>query len=437
MDNLLYWIWLSLACAPGSDSFGKLISAFGAPEAIYSASDDQIVRVIGSVSHDFDAVCNKDTKRAAEVLDFCIKKKVGILTYSDPDFPISLRGISDPPVLLYYRGVLPDFNKNCFIAMVGTRTLSGYGKTNTFKVAYDLARSGAVIVSGMAKGIDSVALAAALHAGKSTVAIIGSGIDVCYPSEHRTLARQIVKSGCVMTEFAPGTPPDRYNFPKRNRLISGLSAATLVMEGREGSGSVITARCAKKQGRAVYAFPGNVGNPNSGATNILIKNGAKLFTCADDIIRDFAYVVPACLDPFAITENPRYDINAVLDEYEVYSVTTAEDIERVAKRDEKKRALKRSVGRSPDAAQPAEIEVKKTKKPVEAKAETEIDRGEQVMSFDASALKVYKKIPLKGECSIDSLIDPEHSFADVMKALLNLEIARFIVMLPGDRVKRI
>jgi DNA processing protein len=419
MDNLLYWIWLSLSCTPGKDTFAKLIEKFNNPLNIYNASDSEIAAVITSDCQDYSMLCNKDTEKAKSILNFCTSKKVGILTYSDEKFPKSLREISNPPVLLYYRGVLPNFDAHCLISVVGTRALSSYGKTNTFKISHDLALAGAVIVSGMAKGIDGVALAGALSVGKSTVAVLGSGIDVCYPAAHKTLAREIVKNGCVFTEYCPGTPPNSQNFPVRNRLISGLSCATIVMEGDERSGAVITARCAQKQGRKVFAFPGNVGNTNSQATNLLIKNGASLITSADDVIRCFDKTIPARLNPFKLEVHPQYRINETLDALEVVCATSAEDLERYAKVKEKKTNKDNIKGGKQNENPPVSISAE-----------------ESVMRFDKKTLSIYKKIPTDGDCSVDSLTDDNISLPDVMLALLNLEIARFIVMLPGDRVKR-
>ena len=274
MQDLIYWIWLSLACTPGSQTFASLLGKFDTAKEVYDADDAQIASVVTSRSRDYESLTNKSLEQAELVLDFCTSKNVGILTYADDRFPESLRDIPTPPVLLYYRGVLPDFSSLFSIAVVGTRRLTEYGKKNAFTIAYDLARSGATIVSGMAIGIDAVAHAGALAAGKTTVAVIGSGIDVCYPKEHRPLAREIVKTGCVFTEYPPGARPDGYNFPVRNRIISGLSKVVLVIEGKERSGALLTARHAKEQGRTVYAVPGNIGNPNSEVCNLLLKNGA-------------------------------------------------------------------------------------------------------------------------------------------------------------------
>jgi DNA processing protein len=279
------------------------LSKFTDAEEIYRADESGLRGAIDRRASDRSALLNKDLTKAEEILEFCRSKRVGVVTYADPTYPDALRKIPNPPVLLYYRGVWHDFNSGGFYsAIVGTRSVSDYGRKNTFVIARDLARAGATVVSGMAIGIDGVALAGALSVNAPTVAVIGSGIDVCYPAQHITLAREIVKRGCVITEFAPGTPPNRFNFPKRNRIISGLSAVTLVMEGRENSGALITARCAQEQGRIVYALPGNVSSPTSEVTNLLLKNGARALVSADDIVRDFETEYHGKLNPFKLAE---------------------------------------------------------------------------------------------------------------------------------------
>ncbi len=418
MNKLLYTIWLSLACTPGSETFVKLNNRFSSPEDIYNADNDEIAACISSKSRDYNALITKDTARAGEILDFCTSKNVGIITYYDSLYPNSLKSIKNPPVLLYYRGKLPDFNSEFFISIVGTRHLTDYGRKNTFTVAADLATAGAVVVSGMAIGIDSVAHAGALSEGKPTVAIIGSGIDVCYPAQHKRLAREIVKNGCVMTEYAPGSRPDKQNFPTRNRIISGLSSVTLVMEGRERSGALITARHATEQGRAVYAFPGNVGNSSSEASNLLIKNGAKLFTSADDIVRDFELKSGGKLNPFMLSNSKHHEMAAVLRELEVVCVAPSDDIFKAS------RSKKESVSAPPQNIPPQQQDNEK---------ETEVNVAS---SIDKTTLALYKKIPFNGECSVEELVDDEHSLRSVMQGLLKLEIAKIVTILPGDRVKR-
>lgn len=423
MEELLYSIWLSLACNAGSESFAKLLLKFNSPKEIFFADGDAISSCINSKSKDYDRLIDKDTARAEEILDFCQKKKVGILTYFDPEFPDSLRSIKNPPVLLYYRGILPDFNNGFYISVVGTRRLSDYGRTCAFRLAYDLALSGATVVSGMATGIDGVALAAAVSADVPTVAVIGSGIDVCYPPQHKRLAQNIVKRGCVMTEYAPGTPPERQNFPTRNRIVSGLSRATVVVEGNERSGSLITARLAKEQERAVYAFPGNVGNKESTGSNLLIRNGATLITSADDILRDFEDGSSGLLDPFSLPEKREVDMFSVLRELEVACVTPSDDIfrsSRVGKRETKK-------NKAP---------IKEKKEEIKTEAQARENDAEASSKLDRSTFDLYKKIPLDKDCAVDELVDDEHSLRDVMQGILKLELLKFVTMLPGDRVKR-
>ena len=419
MEELIYWIWLSLACTPGSQTFASLLGKFDTAKEIYDADDSSIAAVITSRSRDYEALTNKDLEQAQLVLDFCTSKNVGILTYSDEKYPDSLRDIPTPPVLLYYRGVLPDFSKLFCVSVVGTRRLTEYGKKNSFTIAYDLARAGATIISGMAIGIDAVAHAGAIASGKATVAVIGSGIDVCYPKEHRPLAREIVKNGCVFTEYPPGTRPDGHNFPVRNRIISGLSKVTLVIEGKERSGALLTARHAKEQGRTVYALPGNVGNPNSEVCNLLLKNGARVCTCADDIVRDFEMSSMGKLNPFELAKNSPVNMHEVLSMLKIACVTKDDPIFKAP----------RSKTKSTQTQAPQET-------PATAVDTVQVAQTQDFSGFDARALKIYKKIPLGQECTIESLADSELSMRDVMKALLKLEMGKFITVLPGEKVRR-
>ena len=390
-----------------------MIGKYSDAKEIFEASDREIRSVVGAKVSDCSALSNKDLTRASEIYKFCKEKGVGIITYNSEEFPVTLRDIPTPPVLLYYRGRLPDFNKGFRCAIVGTRSLSDYGRKNAFKLGYDMGCAGATVVSGMAIGIDGVAMAGALAAGATTVAVIGSGIDVCYPSVHLTLARAIVKNGCVLTEYAPGTKPDKYNFPRRNRLISGLCPVTVVVEGKESSGSMITARHAKAQGREVFAFPGNVGSDGSQSTNLLIKNGAKLCTGAEDIIERFEKDYPGTLNPFLLKEHPEVDMLEIMRDLRISAITPNDDIFSIPKPKKEKR-----------------VEVK----PEPVKEEENL--LPEMPVFDGELLKIYKKIPLNEECTIESLTDSEMNLRAVMKLLLKLEMGKFITLLPGDRVKR-
>ena len=421
MNELVYWIWLSLCCTPDTSTFSKLIYDFTGPKDIFEAEEKEISRSVGFKNSDRSRLFDKDLDKAKSIYDFCVKHKVGILTYADPKYPNSLRDISTPPVLLYYRGILPDFNNRFFVAAVGTRSLSDYGRRNSFKICFDLASAGAVIVSGMAMGIDGVSLAGALEAGGNTVAVLGSGIDVCYPAQHLTLAREIVKNGCVMTEYAPGTPPNKFNFPKRNRIISGLCSATIVFEGRERSGSLITARYAKEQGRTVFALPGNVGTAHSEASGVLLKNGGLICTKAEDVLDPFLEVYGSKINPFNMSKTFGVNIMNSLTKYGVAATSQGDSIF-VPARSTPKETNK--------------VQAKKTEESVSAQKESKTESDISNAGLSREAMKIYKKIPLKGSCSVESLVDDEIGLRDVMKALLKLEINHFVVMLPGEMVSR-
>lgn len=420
MKDIVLWIWLSLSVTPGSETFRKLIERFASPEAIYNADEEELASCIGSKSRDFSALSNKDTAKAEEIAEFCNKKGVGILTYLDDSFPKSLREIDTPPVLLYYRGELPSFNNECLVSVVGTRRLTDYGRKNAFLIGHDLAVAGAVIVSGMAVGIDGVTHAGSLSVDGINVAFLGSGIDVCYPESHKRLAREIVKRGCVMTEYAPGTRPEKYNFPVRNRLIAGIAGAAVVIEGRERSGAIITARYAKKFGKTLYALPGNVDNKTSEVTNLLIKNGAKLITSPDDIISDLEFVYLGKINPFKLKKKLDVNMNDVFKTLEISCVTPSDDVFSSFPSKKKEKRKKET------------IDTSETQNCVNVAQAVSIEK----MNFDKNTINIYNKIPVDIPCSLDSLSDEDIPMNIVMKALFKLEMGKFITMLPGEMVKR-
>ena len=321
----LYWLWLSLAVSPGSHSFKKLLNKFKTVEEIYKATDKMINSAIDPKSTDRKGLIDKSLDKATEVRDYCKRMNIGIVTYADDLYPESLRQIPNPPVLLYYRGKFPKFNDYVSIGVVGTRYPTSYGRKNAYEISFDLARAGALIVSGMAIGVDGVAHASALAAGMPTVAVLGSGINVCYPKIHLSLAREIVKCGCVITEFAPNTEPIGNHFPRRNRIIAGLTQATLLIEGAEKSGALITARIAEENGRKIYAVPGNVNNKMSAAANLLIKSGASAVTSAEDVIKDFEKQGRVLLNRFNLSKT-RPNIHSVLKAASVSAITPDDDI---------------------------------------------------------------------------------------------------------------
>lgn len=217
---------------------------------------------------------------------------VGAVTLLDASYPRLLREAPAPPPVLFLRGIFSDLD-NQTVAIVGTRRMSSYGREVTSRIAGDLARAGVTIISGLALGVDGVAHRAALDAGGRTIAVLGGGINRIYPSEHRSLARQIVEQGVLLSEYAPDTKADAPHFPARNRIISGLSLAVVVTEAPERSGALITVDFAADQGRDVFAVPGNVNSSNSIGCNRLLRDGARIVRSAEDILEDLRIGSPA------------------------------------------------------------------------------------------------------------------------------------------------
>jgi DNA processing protein len=284
MSDLPYWLALNSLPDIGPVIAGRLLAVFGSPENIFHMAGSELRQVEGvgkSRINSITAFNQWDTIR--KEIDSAGKKGVQILSLQDPAYPEGLRRIPGAPVVLYVKGGFTDADKYA-IAMVGSRTSSEYGMQVAEKMSHRLASSGLTVVSGMARGIDTASHKGALRAGGRTIAVLGSGIDVPYPASNRDLMRSIESSGAVISEFPFGTPPNKENFPRRNRVISALSFGTVVVEAALDSGSLITVGYALEQGKEVFAVPGNVTSGNSRGTNGLIKNGAKLVENAEEII---------------------------------------------------------------------------------------------------------------------------------------------------------
>jgi DNA processing protein len=238
--------------------------------------------------------------------------QVALLTFADTDYPPLLRWIAEPPPVLYVRGSLQPAHEFA-VAVVGSRKPSPYGKMVAHRLSTALAQQGYTVISGLARGIDRVAHESTLQAGGQTLAVLGSGMNVIYPPENRRLFEQICGNGAVMSEFPFNTKPDRWNFPRRNRIISGLALGTLVVEATIRSGSLHTARHALEQGREVFAVPGRIDAPGSQGTNQLIKQGAKLVETLDDIVEEFPEIVRRSVQRYRNPENGMMPPQAAVD----------------------------------------------------------------------------------------------------------------------------
>lgn len=288
MPGLDSWIALSLVPEIGNITFRRLLAAYEDPGAVFDASIKELTHIAGMTEKKAANIKNfSDWKGVKKQLEHLRETGVKVLTCKSREYPDMLKQIDNAPNLLYVKGGLGNGDKFT-IAIVGPRKPTYYGRGVAEKLSGELASSGFTVVSGMARGIDTVAHSSALKAGGRTIAVLGSGMDVPYPPENMGLMQKISESGCVITEFPLGTKPLKENFPARNRLISGLSLGVLVVEANRKSGSLITADCALEQNREVFAVPGNINSPNSSGSNDLIKKGAKLVQGIDDIIEELA-----------------------------------------------------------------------------------------------------------------------------------------------------
>ena len=284
MEDKRYWVGFTLIKGIGAVRLQALIHHFGDLETAWKANPiDLAAAGLGSkvVERVIQARENVDLEKVFEQI---ARQDIQILTWNDESYPARLREIDQPPPVLYLRGeYLPD---DIFaVGIVGTRRVTPYGRQVTEEIASFLAANGITVVSGLARGVDAVAHTAALKAGGRTIGVLGSGVDRIYPPEHRALAEQMAERGAVVSDYAPGTPPDASNFPPRNRIISGLSLAVVVIEAGETSGALITAEFAAEQGREVFAVPGSILAPQSKGTNKLIQNGAQLLLTASDLMQ--------------------------------------------------------------------------------------------------------------------------------------------------------
>jgi len=292
MNDNLYAIWLLINLGVNSKNYLPLCKAFNSFYEIYCAEEEKLKEIEGISKKCIEKLQDKNTDKAQEVLEYCLKNTIDITTFYGVKYPTVLKNISVPPIVLFSKGQLPDWENEISVAVVGSRKPSVYGNTMAGKIAEDLAREGVVVISGMARGIDTSAHKGALKGNGKTVAVLGCGVDVVYPPESTAIKGMIEEKGVVISEFLPGTPPLPNYFPIRNRIVSGLSAGVIVIEGKATSGSTITANLAKDQGKEVFCLPGNVDNPLSTASHKLIREGARLITCGADVLVDLAIENP-------------------------------------------------------------------------------------------------------------------------------------------------
>jgi DNA processing protein len=284
IDDAAYWLGLSLIPGVGSETLRQLLHEFGTPEQVY-ATPSELLRKVVSEHIAQHIAQGPDQAAIAPMLAWLGDAQNHLITLADATYPKALLEIPDPPPLLYVKGRIELLNMPA-LAIVGSRNASPQGEKNAEEFAQSLSDAGYCIISGLALGIDGAAHRGALRGSAGTVAVVGTGLDIVYPARHRGLAHDIATQGALISEFPLGTPSRAQNFPRRNRIISGLARGCLVVEANLQSGSLITARLATEQGREVFALPGSIHSPLSKGCHLLIKQGAKLVDSIQDILEE-------------------------------------------------------------------------------------------------------------------------------------------------------
>lgn len=399
-DKKEYWIWLSHTVGAGSKNAVNLIRSFGNAKSVYKATPDEIYE--SGVVRDKRVLYRfgfKDLREVEGIMRWCEQSGVDIIVPTDEKYPKSLLSLPDAPMVLYAVGKLPDFDNKLSCAVVGTRNMSEYGKSMAYEIGSGLAMGGACVVSGLALGIDGMAMAGALESGGKTVAVLGCGIDVVYPKQHEKLLRKVIEQGAVITEYAPGVSPHGKNFPVRNRIISGLSQAVCVVEGNMRSGSLITARHAIYQGKSLYAVPGRVGEAGAEGTNFLLKQGASPITGADDILSAYEFIYPLSLNVDSIPKR--------------MSADEAEESLQLGRKGKKKESKEKKEKKNKGNPFPEK------KEKVEKAPEVSVDMD----SLSAEDIKVLEYMKSDVPMLAEEIAEGGFSLSDVMVSLTMLEVA--------------
>ncbi len=438
--DLRYWIWLGAALGYASPALLPLLERFEDAEGVFHASEEELLEIKELHREERKHLALHDLSRAEEVAEYCMHAGVRVLTIAEEDYPQALLTIKNPPAVLYMRGTLPEWNTRPCIAVVGARAMSYYGAASACEIAYDLGRMGCITVSGMALGVDGTVAAATLEANGKTVAVLGSGIDRIYPKAHKALYKAILAGGgAIITEFPPYEGADAFHFPLRNRIISGIAKAMILVEGDASSGALITARYAKKQGRSVFAVPGKINDKNSEAP-LLLKRDATLLTCADDIYDTFKEEYFSSLNPFALLPKHTVSPEAIIRKYGVA----------VGREKKKEKPL---LGQTEDNGKPqlvqkirrifgAKAEAEETKaSPEPLTAENPVDSAEIRRALDEERRKklspfeysIYEKLSFDDPKHPDELSSRALAIKDISAQLVMMEILGYVTLVPGGR----
>ena len=415
---LIHWIWLATRPDMTDREKVRLLEHFRDPEDIYFADAQAYAGVEEITEAAVLALKDKNLLPAEQVLADCARERIHILTIHDGAYPARLKNIPDPPLVLYWKGKLPDLDGLPVIGVVGTRKASVYGMTTAKRMGYQIGKCGGAVVSGMAYGIDGMAMQGALSAGACVVGVLGCGVDEIYPRSNRALFGDMERYGCIISEFVPGTPPYKWNFPKRNRIISGLSDGVLVVEAPEKSGALITARQAAEQGRDVFVVPGNIDVSSCAGSNALLRDGAIMVSSGWEVLSEYAHLYPGKIrrdtTPAKLTVYPEEVAQAAREEH----------------RDAKVAQKPRLPGRT------RENQPETDKKDIDNSGASAYSDGVVIPAGLNGTEQAIVDLLLQGERLIDDVVAQTGlPTGTVLATLTLLEVRGIVATLPGRRVK--
>lgn len=433
MKDTIYWIWLAEQSGYASENFIKLHSLYKNPVDVYNLENEEVMQLGKEFSSTFkDNLCNRDLTKARRIYEYCQANGIEVLSFVDERYPDSLRAIHNPPIVLYCKGKIPNFNRDLCIGIVGTRKMSRYGRSGAYKFAYELSSLGVCVVSGLALGVDATAACGALDGGTPTVQVLGCGVEIVYPKAHATLREAVIKNGVIISEYPPFETACKHYFPQRNRIISGISQGVFVAECRKKSGAMITANVALEQGKDLFAYPGKVGDPTAEGPNDLLRIGAHAALSTEDILECY---------PLYFDEYDKEETNEKLRAIRASAPDVLESLERYSipdKCEENERlnnapVLGASKGKQKEKSTPETASYSQEQKTQNEREEVSSAPIKTAKDYglDDKTAKVFDAIDCKKPMSVDKIICDGLSAQDVITALTMLEIMGLVSSLPG------
>lgn len=435
MNDIIYWIWLAEQSGYGSKFFTRLYSLYRNPVDVYNLENDEIMQLDGRFSLSYkDRLCQRDLTKARAIYEYCCVNGISVISFDDVRYPERLRLIEDPPIVLYCLGEVPAFNDKLCISIVGTRKMSRYGREGAYSFAYELSSLGVCVVSGLALGVDAIAACGAIDGGEPTVQVLGCGVSVVYPKVHSKLRDEVIKKGAIISEYPPLEKAQKYYFPQRNRIISGISQGVFVAECRRESGAMITAKIAQGQGKDVFAFPGKVGEPTAEGPNELLRQGAYAALSVEDIIAQYKlfFNEENEKETEKTLREARAAATSVIDSQRRYSIPdNCEENEKINNAPLLGAKTKKNVDEGKSIEQlsvdiPLNASESNVPEPVLAPAKTAKDYG-----LDEKTARVFAAIPCKSPVSVDGIACDGLSAQEIITALTMLEIMGLVSSLPG------